>query len=223
MHMQVYCLPPEMAAIIGILTVLATVTADSSATSNHAIGLRSGAIDYIKVYTDLKKTNTKGCATRAGASFRCDGHRFAFGNSEDKVRVECLGRKQRGRVGDPPFNHNTGKGYIEGVKGYYHDALVNKKNKVNVLLHNTFGGFSPPAASKIRRMGTTAKGGTDRTRYADRRRLSYVTHHTRRIATAIIKNDAYAINAQARHLKTVLYDHRLGDGHEHSRADDAAF
>ena len=42
-------------------------------------------------------------------------------------------------------------------------------------------------------------------------------------ATAIIKNDAYAINAQARHLKTVLYDHRLGDGHEHSRADDAAF
>ena len=106
---------------------------------------------------------------------------------------------------------------------YYNDALVNKKNKVNVLLHNTFGGFSPPAASKIRGMGKIAKGGTDRTRYADRRRLSYVTHHTRRIATAIIKNDAYAINAQARHLKTVLYDHRLGDGHEHSRADDAAF
>ena len=47
----------------------------------------------------------------------------------------------------------------------------------------------------------------NRTRYADRRRLSYVTHHTRRIATAIIKNDAYAINGQARHLKTVLYDH----------------
>ena len=46
-------------------------------------------INEIKVYTDLKKANTKGCATRAGASFRCDGHRFAFGNSEDKVRVEC--------------------------------------------------------------------------------------------------------------------------------------
>jgi len=70
---------------------------------------------------------------------------------------------------------------------------------------------------------TADKGGTDRTRYADRRRLSYVTHHTRRIATAIIKNDAYAINGKARHLKTVLYDHRLGDGHGHSRADDAAF
>ena len=51
---------------------------------------------------------------------------------------------------------------------------------------------------------TADKGGTDRTRYADRRRLSYVTHHTRRIATAIIKNDAYAINGKARHLKTVL-------------------
>ena len=57
-------------------------------------------------------------------------------------------------------------------------------------------------------------------------RLSYVTHHTRRIATAIIKNDAYAINGKARHLKTVLYlpyDHRLGDGHERSHADDATF
>ena len=85
------------------------------------------------------------------------------------------------------------------------------------------GGDGAFAEFCMRGMGTTAKGGTDRTRYADRRRLSYVTHHTRRIATAIIKNDAYAINAQARHLKTVLYDHRLGDGHEHSRADDAAF
>ena len=34
---------------------------------------------------------------------------------------------------------------------------------------------------------------------------------------------AYAINGQARHLKTVLYDHRLGDGHERSHADGAAF
>ena len=66
--------------------------------------------------------------------------------------------------------------YIEGVKSCYRDALVNKKNKVNVLLHNTFGGFSPPAASKIRRMGKIAKGGTDRTHYADRRRLSFLRH-----------------------------------------------
>ena len=45
----------------------------------------------------------------------------------------------------------------------------------------------------------------------------------RHVATAVIKNDAYAINGQARHLKTVLYDHRLGDGHERSHADDATF
>ena len=72
-------------------------------------------------------------------------------------------------------------------------------------------------------MGKIAKGGTDRTRYADRRRLSYVTHHTRRIATAIIKNDAYAINGKARHLKAALYDYRLGDGHERSHTGDTAF
>ena len=45
---------------------------------------------------------------------------------------------------------------------------------------------------------------------ADRRRLSYVTHHTRRIATAIIQDDSYAINGAARHLKTKLYDCCLG-------------
>ena len=82
-------------------------------------------------------------------------------------------------------------------------------------------------ASKIRRMGKIAKGGTDRTRDADRRRLSYVTHHTRRIATAIHHQErtmpTYAINGKARHLKTVLYDYRLGDGHERSHADGAAF
>ena len=76
-------------------------------------------------------------------------------------------------------------------------------------------------------MGKIAKGGTDRTRYADRRLLSYVTHHTRRIATAIIKNDAYAINGKARHLKTVRAlrptNYRLGDGHERSHAGSAAF
>ena len=55
--------------------------------------------------------------------------------------------------------------YIEGVKSCYRDALVNKKkNKVNVHLHNTFGGMCPVAAAKIRRMGKTTKGGLARAR-----------------------------------------------------------
>jgi len=74
--------------------------------------------------------------------------------------------------------------------------------------HNTFGAMCRAGAAKIRRMGRRAKGGIDRTRYAGicRRKLSYVRHHTQMIGSGIIKNDAYAINDEVRHLKGKLLD-----------------
>ena len=98
----------------------------------------------------------------------------------------------------------------KGVKGVYNDTLVNKKNQVNINLHNTFGGFCRAGAAKIRRMGRRAKGGIDRTRYAGmgRNKLSYVRHHTQMIGSGIIKNDAYAINDAVRYLKGKLLDQR---------------
>ena len=179
-----------------------------------------------KVFADLKKNLKKGCKGHDGSgTIRHDGHRYAFGNSEDDARVENLGCKQRGVRGEHPYNHNTGKGYYKGVKGLYHDALVNKKNQVNILLHNTFGGMCRAAAAKIRRMGRRAKGGVDRTRYAGigRRKLSYVRHHTQRIGSSIIKNDAYAINDEVRYLKGKLLDQGRAPTNNNPSAGAAAF
>ena len=190
-------------------------------------------VNETKVFADLKKNTKKGCKGRDGSgTIRHDGHRYGFGNSEDDARVANLGCKQRGVRGDHPYNHNTGKGYYKGIKGLYHDALVNKKNQVNINLHNTFGGFCRAGAAKIRRMGRRAKGGIDRTRYAGmgRNKLSYVRHHTQMIGSGIIKNDAYAINDAVRYLKGKLLDQRsaptFGDflpTHNNPAAGAAAF
>ena len=65
------------------------------------------------------------------------------------------------------FNHKTGKGYVKGKKGDYHDALFVKRNRVDLLLHEDLGGgFSPPAAHKIRRLGRKSREHeVDRTPY----------------------------------------------------------
>ena len=66
-----------------------------------------------------------------------------------------FGCKPRGRQSDGPFNHDTGKGWVKGKQGEYHDALFNQNNRVEIVLHeNLGGGFSPPAAP--RKCGATA-------------------------------------------------------------------
>ena len=79
---------------------------------------------------------------------------------------------------DGPFNHDTGKGWVKGKQGEYHDALFNKNNRVEIVLHeNLGGGFSPPAAQKMRRNCRKAKDhGVDRTPYQGDRKISYVSY-----------------------------------------------
>ena len=62
-------------------------------------------------------------------------------------------------------------------KGAYDDALFKKNNTVEILLHeNLGGGFSPPAAHKIRRNGRKARNhGIDRTPYMSDRKMSAST------------------------------------------------
>ena len=147
-----------------------------------------------KCFTACKKGRTAG--TRgAPASV---GHIYGFGNTEEQCRLDNLGCKPRGRACDGPFNHKTGKGHVKGVKGFYHDAQFKKRNRVEVLLHENFGGgFSPPAAYKIRRLGRVAKSGTDRTPYRGGKTVSYVSYHTRDIAMAMVKADAWSLHHAA--------------------------
>ena len=86
---------------------------------------------------------------------------------EENVRVDNLGCKPRGRKSDGPFRHDTGAGWVKGKKEAYNDAIYKKNNAVEVLLHeNLGGGFSPPAATKMRRNGRKARDhGIDRTPY----------------------------------------------------------
>ena len=68
-----------------------------------------------------------------------------------------------------------------------------KKNVVCILLHETSSGFSPPSATKIRRMGRAARNGVDRTAYCTRHtKKPFVTYHTQRISKNIVHCDATA-------------------------------
>ena len=67
-------------------------------------------------------------------------------------------------------------------------ALTVKRNEVGLLLHeNLGGGFSPPAAHKIRRLGRKARSGIDRTPYKTDRKISFVSYHTRSISMNITR------------------------------------
>ena len=48
-------------------------------------------------------------------------------------------------------------------RGFYHDAILIKRNNFNLLLHETFGGgFSPTAVLKLRRLARkVARGSVD--------------------------------------------------------------
>ena len=79
--------------------------------------------------------------------------------------------------------------------GHYHDGIFTKRNKFNLLLHETFGGgFSPPAVAKINRLARKAqRSGVDRTAYPPHSRLSFVSHHAERISIASVKGVNRAI------------------------------
>ena len=101
---------------------------------------------------------------------------YPFGNTEEELRLENLGAAERGHPTDKPFDHTTGKGYVKHKKGIYYDALFIKKNKLEMLIHETSSGFSPPCVARIKRFGRKARASGDRTHYPtrrSRRQLSY--------------------------------------------------
>ena len=62
---------------------------------------------------------------------------------------------------------------ICGMWPYYHDAIENGKSRVRLLVHeSTFGGMSPYAAARLRRLGRlAATRGTDA-------KIDYTRSHT---------------------------------------------
>ena len=78
-----------------------------------------------------------------------------------------------------------------------------------LLLHeNLGGGFSPPAAHKIRRLGRKARSGIDRTPYKTDRKISFVSYHTRSISMNITRAEAWQLHKAVNTAKGDLCRHR---------------
>ena len=95
-----------------------------------------------------------------------------------------------------------------------HDALFVKRNRVDLLLHEDLGGgFSPPAAHKIRRLlGASPQGarGRPRTPYKGDRKISFVSYHTRAISMNIVRATAWTLHDAAQKAKGRLCGKRAG-------------
>ena len=89
------------------------------------------------------------------------------------------------------------------------EPLTVKRNEVCLLLHeNLGGGFSPPAAHKIRRLGRKARSGIDRTPYKTDRKISFVSYHTRSISMNITRAEAWQLHKAVNTAKGNLCRHR---------------
>ena len=97
------------------------------------------------------------------------------------------------------FHANVARKRLERARrrfADYHDALFVKRNRVDLLLHEDLGGgFSPPAAHKIRRLGRKSREHeVDRTPYKGDRKISFVSYHTRAISMNIVRATAWTLH-----------------------------
>ena len=110
---------------------------------------------------------------------------------------------QRGRRAEGPFNHSTGKGYVEAKPGQY--AGRQRGSHLIVFLVEATGGIARAGRAQcgLLTRRAKAKSARDRTTYGRARnstRLFYL-HHTRLIAKAAVVNDAMGIREQVQGLR----------------------
>ena len=137
------------------------------------------------------------------------GHLYAFGNTEEFLRVTILGCAGRGCASDGPFDHSTGTGWVVEQRGDYHDAIFVKGNSVVTAIVEVFGGFTPRFLSELRRLARlnpTSASFRDGTKYGDNPRspISWLTHHSRLISLSVVKADAFNILNEANRAKISL-------------------
>ena len=120
------------------------------------------------------------------------GHEYAFGNTEEALKLRVLGTRQRGLPAAGRFNHKTGAGYVKAKLGDYADAILNRKANVKLLCHEIFGGMSSYAARHLRRLARdAARGGADATDYTlSAMASSFVPFYAQRISSNIVMHSA---------------------------------
>ena len=109
---------------------------------------------------------------------------------------------------DDPFDHDTGRGYVEEQRGAYRDALLVKRNRVIPVIVETNGGITPQAIAHISHLARRARGkaARDSTRYGTSRTspTSFFVHHVQAISMAARLEDARGIRREIRNEKQQL-------------------
>ena len=109
--------------------------------------------------------------TKGGPGTGCQdvGHTHAFGSTEENLRRTVLGCRKRGVPADGPYDHASGRGFVDFHPGDYYDALRRKNNQVVLLLVEVFGGLASGSARLLRftsRRAKDKKRGRDGTKYS---------------------------------------------------------
>ena len=159
-----------------------------------------------KVPSLHKKKHTKG----GGGTVRYVGHRVAFGSTEEEFRRMVLGCRRRGRPQDGDFVPETGRGFVQAVKGQMYDAIKNKRSRVVPFIVESTGAITPHARAYCYELKgrTEGRGATDRTKYGENRNSpsKFIPHHVQRISKAVVMYDSIAICKQVTVKKRKAYD-----------------
>ena len=84
---------------------------------------------------------------------------------------------------------STGTGAVKARSGFYHDALVNKRNTLVLTLHSTWGGLAPGAVKRLHSLEARAAR-VDRTPYESWAASSYVPYWSQRLSASVVVGDA---------------------------------
>ena len=117
----------------------------------------------IKIASPLQMRHAAGVGSSVnGGTPASVGHLYAFGNTEERLRLANLGCRARGHPSMPPLDHHTGRGWVRAQRGCYYDAFVCKRSIVDLTLHESLGGgFSPPAVARLHSLSRAARAGQD--------------------------------------------------------------
>ena len=145
-----------------------------------------------KCYTCYNATGRSlgnGSDRLGGAASTTDGGDFAFGNTEELLRVLMLGVAARGDPSDPPFDRRTGTGRVKARAGAYADAQ-DKGHPVHLLVSETTGALSDTTVNLLKSLARIAKSdkGYDSTPYGQSPTSphTFYAHHLAALSCAIV-------------------------------------
>ena len=115
----------------------------------------------------------------------------------EDLHVKVNGCQARGSERKGPFDHSTGKSWVQERRGDYYDAIHIKKYRTLLFLVESSGGIGVNGQEQCVRLSKRARGhiGADPTTYSALRTSpkTFLTHHIQQITKAAIFYDAKAI------------------------------